>query len=37
MNDFIVTIDEEKFIIKTSDSKKVKLGDRVSGGISVIA
>ncbi|MCW8849969.1 MAG: hypothetical protein OQJ81_08330 [Melioribacteraceae bacterium] len=28
MNDFIVTIDEEKFIINTSDSRKVKLGDR---------
>jgi biotin carboxyl carrier protein len=27
MNDFIVTIDEEKFVINTSDSRRVKVGD----------
>ena len=28
MNDFIVTIDEEKFIINTADPKRVKVGDK---------
>lgn len=28
MNEFIVTIDEEKFIINTSDTKSVKIGDK---------
>lgn len=28
MNDFIVTIDDEKFIINTSDSKNVRVGDK---------